>query len=88
MVVRQQASQINPTRIGLSAGSELVRLRLFDYLSLAKQELFYKAKKFKDEKGYRFLLGQELHLYLRKAKGSRALKISKLSCVQKLVIDQ
>ena len=62
MEARQQASQINSTRIGLSAGSELVRVRLFDYLSLAKQELFYKAKKFKDEKGYRFLLGQELHL--------------------------
>lgn len=70
MEVRQQASQINPTRIGLSAGCELGRVRLFNHLTPAKQELFSKAKKFKDENRYRFLPGQELHRYLRKAEGS------------------
>lgn len=54
MEVRQQASQINPTRIGLSAGCELGRVRLFNHLTPAKQELFSKAKKFKDENRYRF----------------------------------
>lgn len=52
--VRQRASQVNPTSIGLSAENELGDVRVFDHLTPMKQNLLLEAKKFKEQHHYRF----------------------------------
>ena len=56
MEVRQRASQVNPTSIGLSAESELDEARIVDHLTPKKQNLLFDAKKFK-ERSLSLLLG-------------------------------
>ena len=75
MEVRQCASQVNPTSIGLSAESELRGARIFDHLTLKKQNLLFEVKKFKERNHYQFCWAKN-SIYLRKDESSRVIKIS------------
>lgn len=75
MQVRQRASQVNPTKIGLSTDNELGGVRIFDHLTPKKRNLLFKAKKFKEQNHNRFCWAKNSTIYLRKDEGSGAIKI-------------
>ena len=52
MEVRQRASQVNPTSIGLSTDNELGGVRIFDHPTPKRQNLLFEAKKFKERNHY------------------------------------
>ena len=60
MEVRQRASQVNPTSIGLFAENELGRARIFDHLTPKKQNLLFEAKKFQGQNHYQFCWAKNL----------------------------
>ena len=76
MEVRQRASQVNPTSIGLSAENELGGARIFDHLTPKKQNVLFEAKKFKERNHYQFCWAKNSTIYLRKDESSRVIKIS------------
>lgn len=76
MEVRKQAAEVNPTSIGLSANTELRRVRIFDHLTLKKQKLLFEAKKLKERDHYRFCWAKNSVIYLKKDEGSCAIKIT------------
>ena len=57
MEVRQRASQVNPTSIGLSAVNEFGGARIFDHLTPNKQNLLFEAKKIQRAESLSILLG-------------------------------
>ena len=84
MEVRQRASQVNPTSIGLSTENELGDVRVFDHLTPMKQSLLLEAKKFKEQHHYRFCWAKNSSIYLRKDENSSAIKISDIGSLQRL----
>jgi len=87
MEVRQRASQVNPTSIGLPADIELGGVRIFDHLTPRKQNLLFEAKKFKDRYHYRFCWAKNSTIYLRKDESSRAIKITDTDTLRRLSSD-
>ena len=87
MEVRQRASQVNPTSIGLSTDNELGGVRTFDHLTPKKQNLLFEAKKFKEQNHYRFCWAKNSTTYLRKDEGSRAIKITDTDTLRRLASD-
>ena len=84
MEVRKQAAEVNPTSIGLSADTELRRVRIFDHLTPKKQKLLFEAKKLKERDHYCFCWAKNSVIYLKKDEGSRAIKITDVDCLQRL----
>ena len=84
MEVRKQAAEVNPTSIGLSADTELRRVRIFDHLTPKKQKLLFEAKKLKERDHYRFCWAKNSVIYLKKDEGSRAIKITDVDCLKRL----
>ena len=87
MGVRQRASQVNSTSIGLSAENELGRARIFDHLTLKKQNLLFETKKFKVRDHYQFFWAKNCTIYLRKDESSRVIKISDTDTLRRLALD-
>ena len=87
MEVRQRASQVNPTSIGLYAESELRRARIFDHLTPKKQNVLFEAKKFKERNHYQFCWAKNSTIYLRKDESSRVTKISDTDTLRRLALD-
>ena len=87
MEVRQRASQVNPTSIGLSAESELGEARIVDHLTPKKQNLLFEAKKFKERNHYHFCWTKKSTIYLRKDESSRVIKISDTDTLRRLASD-
>ena len=87
MEVRQRASQVNPTSIGLYAESELRRARIFNHLTPKKQNLLFEAKKFKERNHYQFCWAKNSTIYLRKDESSRVTKISGTDTLRRLALD-
>ena len=84
MEVRKPAAEVNPTSIGLSADTELRRVRIFDHLTPKKQKLLFEAKKLTERDHYRFCWAKNSVIYLKKDEGSRAIKITDVDCLQRL----
>ena len=84
---RQSASQVNPSNIGLSADSDLDRVRIFDHLTPKKQHLLFEAKRFKEQNQYRFCWAKNSTIYLCKNEGSRPIKITDIGSLQRLVSE-
>ena len=87
MEVRQRASQVNPTSIGLSAESELGEARIVDHLTPKKQNLLFEAKKFKERNHYHFCWAKNSIICLRKDESSRVIKISDTDTLRRLASD-
>ena len=87
MEVRQRASQVNPTSIGLYAESELRRARIFNHLTPKKQNLLFEAKKFKERNHYQFCWAKNSTIYLRKDESSCVTKISGTDTLRRLALD-
>ena len=87
MEVRQRASQVKPTSIGLSAENELGGARIFDHLTPKKQNLLFEAKKFKERNHYQFCWAKNSTIYQRKDESSRVIKISDTDTLQRLASD-
>ena len=87
MEVRQRASQVNPTSIGLSAENELGGARIFDHLTPKKQNVLFEAKKFKERNHYQFCWAKKSTTYLRKDESSRVIKISDTDTLRRLASD-
>ena len=87
MEVRQRASQVNLTSIGLSADSELRGARIFDHLTPKKQNLLFEVKKFKEQNHYQFCWAKNSTIYLRKDESSRVIKISDTDTLRRLALD-
>ena len=87
MEVRQRASQVNPTSIGLSAENELGGARIFDHLTPKKQNVLFEAKKFKERNHYQFCWAKNSTIYLRKDESSRVTKISGTDTLRRLALD-
>ena len=87
MEVRQRASQVNPTSIGLSAENELGGERIFDHLTPKKQNVLFEAKKFKERNHYQFCWAKNSTIYLRKDESSRVTKISGTDTLRRLALD-
>lgn len=85
MEVRQRAAEVNPTSIGLSADTELRGVRIFDHLTPKKQKLLFETKKLKERDHYRFCWAKNSVIYLKKDEGSRAIKITDMDCLRRLV---
>ena len=86
MEVRQHASQVNPTSIGLSTDNEL-GVRIFHHLTPKKENLLFEAKKFKEQNHYRFCWDKNSTIYLRKDERSRAIKITDTDTLRRLASD-
>ena len=87
MEVRQRASQVNPTSIGLSAESELDEARIVDHLTPKKQNLLFDAKKFKERNHYHFCWAKNSTICLGKDESSRVIKISDTDTLRRLASD-
>ena len=88
MEIRQRASQVNPTSIGLSAENELGGARIFDHLTPKKQNVLFEAKKIQRAEHYQFCWAKKSTIYLSgKDESSRVIKISDTDTLRRLASD-
>jgi hypothetical protein len=78
MAARKQISNVSASQLDLPGSVPLNRLSIFDHLTPKQQNLFYEAKKYREEKQYKYCWVKQGVIFLRKNDSSTVIKLNKL----------
>lgn len=87
MAARRRNSSLQAKDLGFEEDVLVEDIALFDHLSPRLQTLLYEARKFKNEKGYKFCWARGGSVFLRKTDSSNAIKLARIDDLHALVRD-
>ena len=82
--VRKQINNINPQQLGLSPGTHLNNLNIFEHLPPRLQELLFEANKYKQANNFKFCWTRNKAIYLRKSENDNVVKLVSLEQLKNL----
>ena len=87
MDARRRVSSLRANDLGFEEDVLVENLALFDHLSPRLQTLLFEARKFKNEKDFKFCWARGGFVFLRKTESSVAIKLARIDDLHELVHD-